>query len=401
MSTPASSMRSAAWRTARPSRTARACRISTASSSLTRRTRAPRWGSRTTSPSCSRRMSAVRTAPRDMSNVVRDVRLDEAGVGRDVTADDGLAEGVVARGDRHRRHAYCRMVAKIVNNSVFMSASIADTQDRCDCGARGVSEPVVAVLGLGEAGGRLAADLVAAGVEVRGYDPSTAGPRRASISRASTPSRRSPVATSCSPDDRVDRARRGRVGAARPRAGAIYADLNTASPALKREIADARRRRRRAVRRRRAARPGPRARARTLRSSRPAPAHRRSRSSSGRSACPSRSSPTEPGDAAALKLLRSVFMKGLAASVVESLRAAEAVGRRRVARGGDRGGDRRAATSSARSREAGMHAVRRVDEMEAARELLLELGVEPHDRRRERGAARRSRGDEGAIGSSS
>ena len=35
---------------------------------------------------------------------------------------------------------------------------------------------------------------------------------------------------------------------------------------------------------------------------------------------------TEPGDAAALKLLRSVFMKGLAASVVESLRAAERYG---------------------------------------------------------------------------
>ncbi len=34
-----------------------------------------------------------------------------------------------------------------------------------------MSAPVVTVLGLGEAGGRLAADLVSAGVEVHGYDP--------------------------------------------------------------------------------------------------------------------------------------------------------------------------------------------------------------------------------------
>ena len=35
----------------------------------------------------------------------------------------------------------------------------------------------------------------------------------------------------------------------------------------------------------------------------------------------------EAGDAAALKLVRSVFMKGLAAAVVESMQAAEAMGR--------------------------------------------------------------------------
>ena len=40
------------------------------------------------------------------------------------------------------------------------------------------------------------------------------------------------------------------------------------------------------------------------------------------------------------------------------------------------------------------HAARRVDEMEAACELLVELGVEPRIARRERGAARRARGDE-------
>ena len=44
----------------------------------------------------------------------------------------------------------------------------------------------VAVLGLGEAGSRLAADLAAAGVEVRGYDPDP-GRDVPSISRADDP----------------------------------------------------------------------------------------------------------------------------------------------------------------------------------------------------------------------
>ena len=43
-----------------------------------------------------------------------------------------------------------------------------------------------------------------------------------------------------------------------------------------------------------------------------------------------------PGDAATLKLLRSVFMKGIAAAAIESLEAAEAAGRRDVARGAAR-----------------------------------------------------------------
>jgi 3-hydroxyisobutyrate dehydrogenase-like beta-hydroxyacid dehydrogenase len=44
----------------------------------------------------------------------------------------------------------------------------------------------VALLGLGEAGGRLATDLVAAGVEVRGYDPDP-GRSVPAISRAPDP----------------------------------------------------------------------------------------------------------------------------------------------------------------------------------------------------------------------
>ena len=84
----------------------------------------------------------------------------------------------------------------------------------------------------------------------------------------------------------------------------------------------------------------------------------------------------QPGDAAAMKLLRSVFMKGLAASALESVRAAEAAGDRRWL-------EEQLEEVIGRpllerllegSRE---HAARRVEEMDAARDLLLELGVEP------------------------
>jgi 3-hydroxyisobutyrate dehydrogenase-like beta-hydroxyacid dehydrogenase len=83
-----------------------------------------------------------------------------------------------------------------------------------------------------------------------------------------------------------------------------------------------------------------------------------------------------PGDAAIRKLLRSVFMKGLAAAALESLHAAEAAGHGRWLEGeiatviGEPLLERLVEGSR-------RHAVRRVDEMEAARELLLELGVEP------------------------
>jgi 3-hydroxyisobutyrate dehydrogenase-like beta-hydroxyacid dehydrogenase len=84
----------------------------------------------------------------------------------------------------------------------------------------------------------------------------------------------------------------------------------------------------------------------------------------------------EAGDAAALKLVRSVFMKGLASAVVESMQAAEAVGQREwleheIEAMIGRPYLERALEGSRQ------HAVRRVDEMEAARDLLLELGVEP------------------------
>ena len=70
-------------------------------------------------------------------------------------------------------------------------------------------------------------------------------------------------------------------------------------------------------------------------------------------------------------------MKGLAAAAVESLAAAEAAGHADWLEERARGGDRRAAARRACVEGSRAHAARRVEEMEAAVELLLELGIEP------------------------
>ena len=83
-----------------------------------------------------------------------------------------------------------------------------------------------------------------------------------------------------------------------------------------------------------------------------------------------------PGDAAGLKLLRSVFMKGLAAAAIESLEAARAAGAEDRVRAdiasviGEPLLERLLSGSQA-------HAARRVDEMRAAAIYLEELGVSP------------------------
>lgn len=234
--------------------------------------------------------------------------------------------------------------------------------------------PIFAVLGLGEAGGRIAADLVAAGVEVRGYDP-VSGAEPAGVARMPDPE--SAVA-GCEIVLSVNSAAAARpvAEAARPalRPGSVFADLNTASPGLKRELAslladDA------AFADVALLGPVP---ARGLRT--PALA-------SGSGARPFADALTplgmpveivsaEAGDAAARKLIRSVFMKGLAASTIESLDAAAAAGQSgwveaEIAEVIGAELLQRLVTGSR------AHAVRRVDEMEAASELLVELGIDP------------------------
>ena len=231
------------------------------------------------------------------------------------------------------------------------------------------------MLGLGEAGGRLAADLVAAGVEVRGYDPDP-GRHVPSISRAGDPTS---AAAGSDVVLSVNSARAALDAAVEVlpvlRATTIYADLNTASPELKRQLAAL------------VAGAGVPFVDVALLGPIPQRGLRAPVLASGPGAAafaglfeplgmPVEVLSERAGDAAALKLVRSVFMKGLAAAVVESMQAAEIAGQaewlaKEIAGMVGRPYLERALEGSRK------HAARRVDEMEAARDLLVELGVEP------------------------
>ena len=228
----------------------------------------------------------------------------------------------------------------------------------------------VAVLGLGEAGGRIAADLVAAGCAVRGWDPVR---RPQGIDNAGSDLdavRGADVVLSVN-------ASAVALGAAVSVAGALgedalYADLNTSSPQLKRDLA--------------AALPVQFADV-ALIGVVPSTGLATPALASGAGAecfaelfrplgMPVEVVGPRPGDAAGLKLLRSVFMKGIAAAAIESVEAAKAAGAE----------DRVRAEIAAVLGEpllerlltgSRTHAARRVDEMRAAAAYLEELGVEP------------------------
>jgi len=228
----------------------------------------------------------------------------------------------------------------------------------------------VAVLGLGEAGGRIAADLVAAGCDVRGWDPvarpadvpvAADGPSAVRGAEVVLSINAAPVALE------VAEAVAGSLGA-----DAIYADCNTSSPALKRALAESVPTRFADV---------------ALVGTVPSLGLRTPALASGAGAerfaellrplgMPVEIVGAEPGDAAGLKLLRSVFMKGVAAAALESTEAARAAGAEEWVRAdiasviGEPLLERLLAGSRA-------HAARRVDEMHAAAAYLEELGVTP------------------------
>ena len=93
----------------------------------------------------------------------------------------------------------------------------------------------VAMLGLGEAGSAIAADLIAAGVTVRGYDPAVRGVDGVvECDDEAHAARGAGVVLSVNAAAAaVDAAR---VAAAELQSGQLFADLNTAAPALKREV---------------------------------------------------------------------------------------------------------------------------------------------------------------------
>jgi 3-hydroxyisobutyrate dehydrogenase-like beta-hydroxyacid dehydrogenase len=237
----------------------------------------------------------------------------------------------------------------------------------------------VALLGLGEAGTAFALDLIALGVPTAGWDPVQ--------SRSVTGVRRAQTAADAVADADLVlslNSGAGAIPAAEAAAAALqpqslFADLNTTGIAVKRDIA--------AVICSAGASfvdvallapvPGRGIRTPALASGDGATRYAEILRPLGAAVDVVG---TDPGAAAARKLLRSVFMKGLAASVLESLAASEAAGCADWLRA-DIGATLRDADERLVDRlveGSKQHAVRRVAEMEAAAELLFELGVEPH-----------------------
>jgi 3-hydroxyisobutyrate dehydrogenase-like beta-hydroxyacid dehydrogenase len=239
---------------------------------------------------------------------------------------------------------------------------------------------VVAVLGLGEAGSQIAADLVAAGAAVRGFDPQvTAGAKVAGVVTCSGDAdacRGASLVLCLTCAHEAENA----LASALPGIGrtAIYADLNTASSQLKAHLAD------------RAAGAGIAFADVALMSPVPGnglgtpmlacgPAAEQFARLVGQLGGIVEVLPGPPGSAAARKLVRSVFYKGLAAAVIEALRAARAAGCEEWLRENIKHelSNASAATVERLEHSSVQHAQRRADEMTAAAELLTHLGVPP------------------------
>jgi 3-hydroxyisobutyrate dehydrogenase-like beta-hydroxyacid dehydrogenase len=232
----------------------------------------------------------------------------------------------------------------------------------------------VALLGLGEAGGHFARDLRAAGVAVRGYDPlPETGPDAASAAEAADGA--DLVLSANSAADALDAAR-SVLDVVGP--GRVFADVNTASPALKRSLASV------------VSPTGADFVDVALMSPVPGNGIRTPALASGPGAerfaelvapfgMPVEVVGDEPGAAAQRKLLRSIVWKGLAAVIIEATAAGEAVGDAEWMRSeilsvlaeADEALVERMLTCSR------THARRRVHEMEAVGELLRSLGVQP------------------------
>jgi 3-hydroxyisobutyrate dehydrogenase-like beta-hydroxyacid dehydrogenase len=236
---------------------------------------------------------------------------------------------------------------------------------------------VIAVLGLGEAGSAIASDLLAAGAGVRGYDPAvSAGPGLIDTGSEAEAAHGADLVLSVnSAEAAVDAFRAGLPGVG---PGTIWADLNTASPGTKQELAS--------IAEARgvpftdvammAPVPGRGLRVPMLTSGDAADRYAAMLTPLGADievlAGPA-------GLAATKKLLRSVFYKGMAASIVEALKAARAAGHEQWLRENIAA---ELAAADARTVEriidgTSRHAVRRTAEMAAATDMLTELGVQP------------------------
>lgn len=237
--------------------------------------------------------------------------------------------------------------------------------------------PTIAVLGLGEAGGAIARDLAAAGAVVRGYDPAVPAPAGivGTGGEAAAATGADLVLSVNSSHAALEALTAGAGGVA---GGVVWADLNTASPGLKRELDGAARERgiRFADVAIMAPVPG-----RGLRTPMLASGHGAADVAGilGALGASIEVLNGEPGLAAGKKLLRSVFFKGLAAAVVEALEAARSAGCEDWLRDNIITELTSADESTVDRLVAGTyrHAVRRAAEMGAAADMLTELDIPP------------------------
>jgi 3-hydroxyisobutyrate dehydrogenase-like beta-hydroxyacid dehydrogenase len=232
--------------------------------------------------------------------------------------------------------------------------------------------PTIALLGLGEAGGRFARDLRDAGVAVRGWDPlPETGPDAPGPAQAADGA---DVVLSANSAADAAGAARSVLDVLGP--GCVFADLNTGSPELKAELA------------RIVAPTGAGFADVALMAPVPANGIATPALASGDGAprfaellgplgMPVEVVGGAPGDAAERKLLRSIIWKGLAAVVLEATAAGEAAGRAAFVREqllavleeADEALVERMLTGSR------THATRRAHEMEAVGAMLGDLGV--------------------------
>ena len=262
---------------------------------------------------------------------------------------------------------------------------------------------VIAVLGLGEAGSVIAGDLAAAGVRVRGYDPAVtaAGAVLDTGDEADAAQGAHLVLSVNSAKAAVDALKAGLSGlraGGPPRPDVVWADLNTASPGTKRQLAGL------------AEEAGVPFADVAMMAPVPGRGLRVPMLASGTGAARYAALLTPLGAgievldgpaglAASKKLLRSVFFKGMAASIVEALDAARAAGdepwlREHIA------AELAAMDAATLDRVTGgtrQHAVRRAAEMEAAASMLAELGVPPLMAGASRAVHERLTGGEGAM----
>jgi 3-hydroxyisobutyrate dehydrogenase-like beta-hydroxyacid dehydrogenase len=232
----------------------------------------------------------------------------------------------------------------------------------------------IAILGLGEAGSHFAAGLVRAGAAVQGYDPRVpATPDVVSTQDAAQACQGAEIVLSLnSSADALDALAQGLPGCA---PGVVWAEMNTAAPALKHAVASAAGPSIHVVDVAIMAPVPPRGLATPLTAS--GPHAQLFADALCRFGADVQIVDGPIGAAATRKLLRSVFYKGLAAAVTEALAGAEAVGLEEWLLADIADELTRANESTVERLVTGsrQHAVRREHEMEAAAQLLDSLGV--------------------------